>query len=348
MNQNGTKKKSRLILKIFSAALVVLLASGLYVIYNVLPEKVAEGIVTKAQVRQPLTETPADYGIKGYKDVSFTTSDGVTLSGWWLPGKSSTKPMGTFLLTHGVFKNRQQVLSRAVFLHKLGYQVLLFDLRGHGLSGSSPVSGGLLEAQDYLAGEKYLEGRGWLKRPVLFFGFSFGAISALRAGVEASPLDAIIADSPLANIKSYVSRRTVGGDFSELPGFLPACLADYDRLTGLSLSEKDLDLVPAVQKLKNAPVLYITGEKDDLAKPEEVRRLFDNTPAPHRRLAYIPDAGHEETYKKYPVIYEKVLKEFLTDLGNGFPNTLNQEPSTTPVEQYPTSKSLKVFSYHPF
>lgn len=318
MNQMNEKKKN-LLFKVFLGAVAALLATGLYFIYGYLPEKVAEGITAKAQVRCPLTESPKDYGITGYQDVSFVTSDGVTLSGWWLPVKGSQKPMGTVLLTHGLFHNRQQVLGRAAFLWKWGYQVLLFDLRGEGLSGPSPISGGLLEANDFLAAEKFLEGRHELKKPVVFFGFSLGAMTALRAGVKASPIDAVIADSPLANIKSYVSRRTAGGVFSALPGFLSQCLKDYDRLTGLSLTEKDLDLTPVVEQLGETPVLYITGQGDDLAKSGEVERLFQHTPAHHRRLAFMPDAGHEETYKKYPMIYEKLVKEFLTDLRNGFP-----------------------------
>ncbi len=313
------KKKSRPILWAAIAVVAVLWAGGLYVIYQVLPEKVAEGIVAQAQVRKPTTETPKDYGITGYQDVSFLTSDGVTLSGWWLPQKAPKKPLGTILLSHGVFRNRQQVLGRAVFLWNLGYQCLLFDLRGNGESGPSPVSGGVLEANDYLAAEKFLESRHEAGKPLVFFGFSLAAMSALRAAVGDSALDAVIADSPLANLKSYVSRRTIGGAFTSLPGFLGACLKDYDQLTGLTLTEKDLDLTPVVEKLDQAPVLYITGEEDDLAKSDEVRQLFDHTPAHHRRLAYIPDAGHEETFKKYPVIYEKVVTEFLTDLRNGFP-----------------------------
>ncbi len=299
--------------------MLALLAGGLGFIYEILPGKVARSIAAKSLVRKALTETPKDYGLDHYEDVSFTTSDGITLSGWWIPVPASQKPLGTVLLSHGVFKNREQVLSRAAFLFRLGYQTLLFDQRGEGLSGNSPVSGGLLEAGDYLAAEAYLDSRHALRKPVVFFGFSLGAISALRAAVKAPEVEAVIADSPLANIKSYVSRRTMGGTFSSMPGFLDRCLAAYDLITGLTLTPGDLDLMPVVGQLHETPVLYITGENDDLAKPEEVRKLFENTSSHHRRLVYIPEAGHEETYKKYPVIYEKVVTEFLTDLRNGFP-----------------------------
>jgi uncharacterized protein len=306
------------ILKALSVLLAAAVAGGFYFIYSILPEKVAQGIDAKAQVRQPLTRTPKDDGF-AYKDVGFTAADGVTLSGWWMPPAGGQKALGTVLLSHGIFKNREQVLSRAEFLAQAGYQVLLFDHRGNGLSGKSPISGGLFESRDYAAAVEYLKASHRLRKPVVFFGFSMGAMSALRAAVNNPDLGAVIADGPLSNIKSYVSRRTIGGSFSSLPGFLHQCLADYDRITGLSLTEADMNLVPVVQQLHDVPVLYITGEGDDLAKSEEVRQLFAETPSQQRRLVYIQGAGHEETYKKSPMIYRKVVLEFLTDLRNGFP-----------------------------
>ncbi len=317
MKSTGEKKGKWFLLKTLGVLGALLLAGGLYFIYGVLPQKVAIGIAAKARIRQPLTQTPKEDGF-AYSDVAFPTADGVTLSGWWMPAAFKGKVLGTILLSHGAFHNREQVLGRAEFLVKEGYQVLLFDLRGCGLSGDSPLSGGVLEAGDFPAAEAYLEKTHRLQKPVLFFGFSLGAMGALRAAVQAPGADAVIADSPLANLASYVSRRTAGGVFAALPGFLGRCLAAYDRVTGLSLKESDLDLVPVVEKLRD-PVLYITGENDDLSKSDEVRLLFQHTASPHRRLAYMPEAGHEETFSKFPMIYERIVDEFLTDMRNGFP-----------------------------
>ena len=172
-----------------------------------------------------------------------------------------------------------------------GYQVLLFDQRGCGLSSNSAVSGGVLESGDYLLWTQYLKAHHRLGQPLVFFGFSMGSMSALRAAVKASEVDGVIADSPLANLKSYVSRRTMGGRFSSLPGFLNRCLQAYDRLSGLSLTEGDLDMIPVVEQLHELPALYITGEGDDLAKSEEVRILFEKTASHRRRLVYIPGGG---------------------------------------------------------
>ena len=315
-------------LKSFKTIFLIVLglaASGfLYLGYFFLPEKVAEGIFAKAKTRLEIRWTPQDDGFS-YKDVSFPTSDGVTLSGWWIAPSKAHKPLGTVILSHGVFKNRGQVLSRAEFLVKAGYQVLLFDHRGEGLSGESPVSGGVLEAGDYLAAADYLKAKHKLAKPLVFLGFSLGAISAIRAAPQCPDVDAVIADSPLPNVKAYVSRRGMGSAFSVLPGFFSRCLTDYDRLTGLSLEPSDLDLEPIVRHFGEKPILYITGEADDLARPAEVRKLFNDTQSRHRSLVYIPEAGHEQTYALYPAVYEQAVKSFLTEVRENFPEPSEAE-----------------------
>jgi alpha-beta hydrolase superfamily lysophospholipase len=311
---------------LFLGALALMVLGGIFYIYGVLPGKIAQSIVAKVKVRKPITQTPADYGMPDYESVTFKTPDGIPLAAWWIPADKKVKKqdvLATILLTHGLFKNREQMLSRAVFLHRLGCRILLFDQRGEGESGDAPLTGGILESKDFPAAWDYLDSRHLVRGPLVFFGFSLGSISALRAGVqsgsdEETPI-AVIADSPLANLKSYISRRTAGAKFADLPGFLTRVLAAYDQVAGLSLKEEDLDLLPVVKRMAGVPTVYITGEKDDLAKSEEVRKLFEATESRQKRLIYIPDAGHEETYKQYPIIYEKVVEEFLRDLKAGFP-----------------------------
>jgi len=313
--------------------LILFLAGGLYFIYGYLPEKIAASIFDRSKTRQPLKWNPQEDAFH-YEDVTFKTNEGIALSGWWMPSKTK-KPLGTVLLTHGIFKNREQMLTRAEFLVKAGYQVLLFDQRGEGLSGESPVSGGALESGDFVAGVTYLNDAHRLVRPLFFMGFSMGAISAIRAANAYPQVDGVIADSPLPNGKSYVSRRTLGGVFTALPGFLDACLKDYDRLTGLSLTTQDLDLGPVVSRFQDVPILYITGEADDLAKSSEVRALFVLTQTHHRSLVYIPEAGHEQTYSASPESYERAVKSFMEEVRNHFP-----EPD--PEEMFKKAKIINV------
>ncbi len=296
---------------------LVLLAVCLSYIYAVLPGKVATSIAEKAKSRLALTTDPSKDGF-AFENVSFPADDGVTISGWWIPAKGKN-PRGTILLSHGVFKNREQVLARAEFLVQSGYQVLLFDFRGHGLSGESVLSGGLFESKDYLAGARFLASRKFLAKPVVYFGFSLGAIAALRAGTQGSDVQAVIADAPLPKLKNYISKRTLAGPLAVLPGFLSLCVSSYDRATGLNLTPDDLDLVPVVRSLKGLPVLYLVGEEDDLARPSDVQRLFRQSDSLHPWFVLLPKAGHEQTSTLDPLVYEKTVLNFLEQLREGFP-----------------------------
>src|SRR5689334_4929770 len=76
-------------------------------------------------------ETPASYGM-AYQDVNFKpVGDELTLRGWFMPASSDK----AIIMVHGRGSNRADrevyTLQYAADLHRAGYNVLTFDLRGH-------------------------------------------------------------------------------------------------------------------------------------------------------------------------------------------------------------------------
>lgn len=96
---------------------------------------------------------PADFGLRS-ETVSFDSTDGIPLKASWLPALDA--PRGAVIIAHGIDHTRQVMLPRAAFLVRGGYGVLTVDLRGHGESGGSIVSPGLLEARDILGALRYI------------------------------------------------------------------------------------------------------------------------------------------------------------------------------------------------
>ena len=66
------------------------------------------------------------------EDVTLTTRDGVSISGWWIPAPN---PRGTAILVHGLNRTRIEMVQRVEPLHAWGFNCLLIDLRHHGASG---------------------------------------------------------------------------------------------------------------------------------------------------------------------------------------------------------------------
>ena len=74
--------------------------------------------------------TPASVGMR-YEEVALVASDGVRLTGWYLPLADAR---GTVLFCHGNAGNISHLLAVAEDAHRLGLGILLFDYRGYGQS----------------------------------------------------------------------------------------------------------------------------------------------------------------------------------------------------------------------
>ena len=139
-------------------------------------------LVTRAGTRPMdlrLTTSPSDYDLD-FENVSFTSADGVRLSGWYLGGASSDVAIAC---GHGLFRSRREVLDRAAFFRKQGYDTLVFDFRRHGESEGERVTLGFDERLDLLGAVEFLKE----KKPgvkIVLYGVSMGAAAGAPRGVR--------------------------------------------------------------------------------------------------------------------------------------------------------------------
>jgi pimeloyl-ACP methyl ester carboxylesterase len=150
--------------------------------------------------RQPLRRHPEDYGLH-YENVSFLSTDRLTIKGWWIPGKLSKKVV---ILVHPFSGNRHGLTARrkpwpnsfradvdllkvAQIFNQNDWAVLLFDLRSHGESPRKLCGGGFTEDQDVIGAVDYAFKRfisdnpDGQKQQVCVVGFGLGATAALVA-----------------------------------------------------------------------------------------------------------------------------------------------------------------------
>src|ERR1051326_365600 len=208
--------------------------------------------------RKPLNRTPADLGT-AFEDVSFTTEDGITLSGWFIPASNGHTLIGC----HGILDNREQLLEPAVLLAKQGYGFLLYDARAHGKSGGKHSTYGHDEVKDVFAAVAYLEGRPDVDTQRLgIIGNSLGGITAIRAAARLSKLRVIIAESTLADFASDISKAFTR--FTHLPAFPFAPLTIFwgERITRISL--KAIRPVRDIAALAPRPVFLISDLLDEV------------------------------------------------------------------------------------
>ena len=73
--------------------------------------------------------------------MQFIAADGTPLAGWWIP---ANRPRGTVVYCHGNAGNIGSNAHIAPEFFKRGFNLLLWDYRGYGLSGGRPSEKGSL------------------------------------------------------------------------------------------------------------------------------------------------------------------------------------------------------------
>ncbi len=144
--------------------------------------------------RQPVW-TPADLELE-YEDAQLIAADGTVLRGWLIPAK---RPKATVVYCHGYAEHRGQVLSLLCPLVENGFNVVAFDLRGHGQSQGHTLGFGAVETGDLQAICR-LARRRFARKPVLLVGVSYGAALALQALPELEHVHGAWIDSSYARL----------------------------------------------------------------------------------------------------------------------------------------------------
>jgi len=271
--------------------------------------------VTLAGTRPPdmrLKETPADFGVP-FEPVQFQASDGLTLSGWWI---APTNKNAVVLLSHGLFRTRVEMLSRAVALAKAGYGALLYDSRNHGSSQEGVVSLGFYETQDVLGGMAYIRSRtgssGAALAKVVLMGVSMGAVATLRAASESSGYAALILDSPFDSIRETIAHHS--WLFFGLPRFTfpPLFLFWFQRFAGFDVDQ--VNSHTAMARVQPVPLLMIASQGDRRMRPEVARQLFEESRSAVKKIEIFGhDAGHGAAARLHPKEYAALLVGFLDE-----------------------------------
>lgn len=219
---------------------------------------------------QPREMPPIASVFANGEEVRFTTTDGLSLAGWFVPAATGGRAPAVLVL-NGNAGNRFHRAPLAHALSRAGFAVLLFDYRGYGGNPGSPTERGLLT--DARAAARYLAARDDVDaRRIAYFGESLGAAVAVALATEAPPA-VLVLRSPFTSL----------ADMRKL--HYP--LLPFDFLL--------LDRYPAIDQIARvtAPVLVIAGERDEVVPPAHSRRLFDAANEP-KRFLLVPTAHHND------------------------------------------------------
>lgn len=249
-------------------------------------------------------KTPGSLGLD-FQKVQFRSDNDINLKGWYISRKDVSEK-DCIILAPGKTENRWDTLKYAPFLAKSGFNVLLFDPRSTGLSGGNRYGFGYFEsrdlehAMDFLVKNKGVEDIG-------LFGRSAGATSVLLAAARDDRVDAVVADSPYANLK-LASKDF--GDYSTDPTlqfFFPLYMFATRISLGVDIYGKT-NILAKIKEVKK-PVFFIHGLDDAAVGYQNSEMLYERKNQP-KRLWLIPQTDHVQGFNNKPEEYSRKVVEF--------------------------------------
>jgi fermentation-respiration switch protein FrsA (DUF1100 family) len=233
-----------------------------------------------------LSMTPNNVGMD-YQDVSIETTDGVTLHGWFIVGRSSQ----VLLFFHGNAGNISHRLDSIRQFQDLGLSVLIIDYRGYGQSEGRTTERGIYRDAD--AAWRYLiEDRGIVASDILIFGRSLGASVAAQLAAQHQPL-ALIVESSFTSVPDIAQ---------DLYPWLPARWLSR-------LSHATRDYVRDVQ----CPILVVHSRDDEIIPFHHGEAIFASANEPRTLLAI--RGTHNDAFLRDERAYIRGLRAFLTGLA---------------------------------
>jgi pimeloyl-ACP methyl ester carboxylesterase len=196
----------------------------------------------------------------------------------------------------------------------LGYDVLMFDLRGSGLSMGSNQTLAHHEPRDLLGAYDLMVAQGYAPGQMTVLGNSMGAATVIEAAPELPAVGALVADSAFADLFSTME----GGltRYTLLPGLLAIPAIEVSRVFGVLPSLSPVDVV---RSLPNRAFLFLHASGDPLLKVANADQLFAASSNPASRLDVIAGHEHLDTYSHNPSGYMTVLLAFIDQQLNRSP-----------------------------
>lgn len=293
----------RTILIVVGIVLVVALVG-----YGYLTRDVAlDMIYHPLEERKEIDQTPADFGL-AYEDVTVTTSDGLNLFGWYVPGDNGA----TVIAQHGSPGPMVDSLFEASVLNAQGYNVLLSCFRAHGLSEGEMISFGYHETKDIDAWYQYLLTREDVDpERIGIFGESMGGGTAIMAAARNPGLKAVATASAFA-LSQETIETFIRYEQPDLPAWLVPALASgivfwAEREWGVDIEAMDTESV--VAEISPRPILIMHGLADDKIGPSDGQMLCEAAAEP-KECWIVPEVKHVDFEDHRPAEYEEKLVSF--------------------------------------
>lgn len=208
-------------------------------------------------------------GIKGMEELTVTTEDGLSVTGWYKAPDDADKPV--IIWFHGNAQHHAYRVVAVVEWIQQGYGVLLAGYRGYAGNPGKPTEEGLY--QDARAYVQAIRERG---KDIVLYGESLGTGVAVETAVNDPDIKGLILEAP------YTSTVNVARE--KYPG-VPVALLMKDKY-------ESMDKIGRYTR----PLLIMHGAKDTLIRPSHSQKLYFLVPEGNKSIVIFAEAGHSNLH----------------------------------------------------
>ena len=245
---------------------------------------------------------PPDRLGAAHENVSFTTSDGLRLRGWYIPSRNGAAVVD--------FPGRLGTQVAARMLARHGYGVLLFDRRGEGRSEGAGNLLGWGGDKDIIAAVEWLKKRPDVDpRRIGGIGFSVGGELMLEAAAKDPDLAAVVSDGAGARQLAEEKEALSGPNFWTMS---PAFALMNGAVAVFSDTAPPATLTDLVPRIAPRPLLLIWapdgGNATEVLTPD-----YHRVAGPNASLWAIPHAKHIKGIEAQPRAYDRRVVGFFDE-----------------------------------
>lgn len=241
-----------------------------------------------------------------YEDLFITSEDNLKLHNYLIKNKVTSNKWA--IVVHGYTSQGKLMASYAEEFYKMGYNIIIPDLRGHGQSEGNYIGMGWDERLDIIDLTKYIVDN-YTNTEIVLFGVSMGAATVMTTSGEKLP----------SNVKAIIEDCGYTSAWNQFAYQLKSLfkLHSFPLLDVASLICKIkagffISRVSPIKQIKKSitPTLFIHGDEDDFVPFFMLDELYNASPVEKEKLI-IRGAAHAKASYVNPKLYWETIEKFL-------------------------------------